>query len=112
MTPTDRILQAVSDRALYPSEERNSRLRADVDKVLEEMNIAANSPGLVDRARETCTNCLTAYDSCECAVSTNSTHTIDCRFQHFLSYTGYGELSVDEVVRLRIAYEHGVGRGA
>lgn len=51
-----------------------------------------------------------AYDAGP--VNTISHRTLEEDFQHFLVYTGYGRFCTGpEIVRLRIAYQHGCSRG-
>jgi hypothetical protein len=51
-----------------------------------------------------------AYDAAP--VNTTSRRTLEEDFQHFLVYTGFGRFCTGpEIVRLRIAYQHGCSRG-
>lgn len=45
--------------------------------------------------------------TCQGCENGKPPHSLDCAFQHFLDYTGYSQLSDDEIVRLKVAYEHG-----
>lgn len=43
----------------------------------------------------------------DCASNGTTEHSIVCLFEHFLAYTGFASLPIDEVARLRKAYEDG-----
>ena len=42
-----------------------------------------------------------------CSALPRNSHSVECRFQHFLAYMQYSRLPADEIARLRMAYGHG-----